>query len=47
MKVTPDREAPIMPKATRYQGDWRPAWKKSSFESDLPVKYEMSSNRQK
>ena len=32
IKVTPEREAPIMPKATMYQGDWRLAVKKV-FES--------------
>ena len=31
MNVTPDMLAPIMPKATIHQGDWRPARKKASL----------------
>jgi hypothetical protein len=27
MNVTPDKDDPIMPKATKYQGDWRLAVK--------------------
>jgi len=41
MKVTPDSDAPIIPKATRYQGDCLPALKKSTLESFFPVRYEM------
>ena len=29
IKVTPEMLAPIMPKATIHQGDWRPARKKA------------------
>ena len=38
VKVTPDNEAPTIPKATKYHGDDFPALKKSSLESFLPVK---------
>jgi hypothetical protein len=38
IKVTPESDAPIIPKATTYQGDFLPALKKSSLESFLPVK---------
>jgi hypothetical protein len=31
MNVTPDNEAPIMPYATTYQGDWRFPVKKESL----------------
>jgi len=33
-----------MPKATRYQGDFFPALKKSALESFFPVKYEIRRN---
>ena len=38
IKVTPDSEAPIIPKATTYQGDCFFALKKTALESSLPVK---------
>jgi hypothetical protein len=39
--VTPDNEAPIIPKATRYQGDCLLAVKKVLLSAFLEVKYEM------
>ena len=47
MKVTPDNDAPTIPKATKYQGDCFPALKKSSLESFLPVKYEIIKSKTK
>ena len=38
IKVTPDSEAPIIPKATKYQGADLLALKKASLESSFPVK---------
>ena len=38
INVTPERDAPIIPNATTYQGDFLFALKKVSFESFLPVK---------
>lgn len=47
IKVTPDKEAPIMPKATKYQGDCLFPVKKA-LASPLPeVKYEMRINKMK
>jgi len=41
MKVTPDNEAPIIPKATKYHGADLLALKKAALESSFPVKYEI------
>ena len=38
IKVTPDKEAPIIPKATKYHGADLLALKNASLESSLPVK---------
>ena len=40
IKVTPDREAPIMPNATKYHGALRFPKKKASFPALLLVKWE-------
>jgi hypothetical protein len=48
MNVTPDSDAPIMPKATKYQGELLLALKKASFPSSfLLIKYETRINRLK
>ena len=44
MKVTPDSEAPIIPKATRYQGDELSALKNVLLLAFLPVTNEISSS---
>ena len=41
IKVTPESDAPIIPKATIYQGDCLFALKKASLLSFFPVKNEM------
>ena len=47
MKVTPLSEVPIIPKATKYQGDWRLALK-NVCESPLPeVRNEIKKRRAK
>ena len=38
MKVTPEREAPTMPKATTYQGEDRSALKKVALVAPLAVR---------
>ena len=38
IKVIPDKEAPIIPKATMYHGDFLSPVKKESLEADLEVK---------
>jgi hypothetical protein len=47
MNVTPLKEAPIIPKATRYHGDCFPALKKSELLPPLLVKNEIISKRPK
>ena len=47
MKVTPDKEAPTIPKATRYQGEFELALKKASLESLFPVMYEITNSKPK
>jgi len=47
INVTPDSEAPTIPKATKYQGDLRPAIKKFSLPESLPVKYETTISSRK
>ncbi|GAA0188601.1 hypothetical protein GCM10009122_47480 [Fulvivirga kasyanovii] len=47
MKVTPDKEAPIIPKATKYQGDCRLAVKKVLESLLLVVVKEIVINRAK
>ena len=42
IKVTPDNEAPIMPKATTYQSDFRLPKKKASLFEFRLVKYEIT-----
>ena len=44
IKVTPDREAPIIPKATKYQGDELLALKNVLLFAFLPVINEINSN---
>lgn len=44
MKVTPDNEAPIMPKATKYQGDELLALKKVVLSAFFPVRKEIRIN---
>jgi hypothetical protein len=41
MNVTPDKEAPIIPKATKYQGDCRLAVKKVSVVAPREVSCEI------
>jgi hypothetical protein len=46
--VTPDREEPIMPKATIYQGDFRFPKKKAALpECRFPMKWEIKNNAPK
>ena len=45
-KVTPDNDAPIMPKATTYHGDWRLPRKKASL-PERPVSQEIKSKMPK
>ena len=47
MKVTPESEAPTIPKATTTQGAFLPALKKSALESFFPVKYEIRMSKKK
>jgi len=47
IKVTPDREAPIIPKATTNQGDFLSPRKKESFPAPFPDIQEMPSNKRK
>ena len=47
MKVTPESEAPIIPKATRYQGDCRFAVKNVSVSAPFDVNHEMVISRAK
>lgn len=42
INVIPDKEAPIIPKATKYQGADLFAKKKVSLLAPLPVKYEIA-----
>jgi hypothetical protein len=41
IKVTPDNEAPIIPKATKYHGDCLLAVKKVFVSAPFDVRYEM------
>jgi hypothetical protein len=47
MNVTPDNDAPIMPKATRYHGDCRLAVKNVVESAPFEVKKEIPINTQK
>ena len=47
IKVTPESVAPIIPKATTYQGDCLFPLKKVSLESFFPVKKETNSKSPK
>jgi len=47
MKVTPDKEALIIPNATMYQGDFRLPRKKASLFAFLPVKYDITTRTKK
>ena len=47
MKVTPDREAPTMPNATRYHGEVRLPVKKVSLSALRPVKKLIAINNPK
>lgn len=47
IKVTPDKEAPTIPKATTYQGDCLLPTKNPLLSAFLPVKYEINSKRAK
>ena len=47
INVTPESEAPIIPKATKYQGDELFALKKVLLSADLLVMYEMKNNKEK
>ena len=42
IKVTPDKDAPTIPKATRYHGELRLAVKNISFESSFDTKNEIT-----
>jgi hypothetical protein len=41
MNVTPDSEAPIIPNATRYHGDWRLPVKKVFVSAPFEVRTEI------
>ena len=45
--VTPEREAPTIPKATKYQGDFLSPTKKVSLLAPLLVKYMMPISKMK
>lgn len=47
MKVTPEREAPIIPNATTYQGDFLLPMKKDSLSAPREVTHETRINRKK
>jgi hypothetical protein len=47
MKVTPDIEAPTIPMATIYQGDFLLPMKKPSLSAPLLVKWEINRSRPK
>jgi len=47
IKVTPDNEAPIMPNATIYHGDFLLPRKKDSLLALREVRYAMNNNRNK
>jgi hypothetical protein len=47
MNVTPDKEAPIIPKATIYHGEFLLALKKSELESFFPVILAITTRRKK
>ena len=47
IKVTPDNEAPIIPKATIYQGDLRFPIKKELLSAFFDVRHEMIIKREK
>jgi hypothetical protein len=47
MNVTPEREAPIIPKATTYQGDLLLPIKKEALSAWRPVTWEMTRIRAK
>jgi hypothetical protein len=47
IKVTPDKDAPIIPKATTYQGDLRSPRKKASFPAPRPEIQEITSRSKK
>ena len=47
MNVTPDKEAPIIPKATIYHGEFLLALKKSELESFFPVILAIITRRKK
>jgi hypothetical protein len=47
IKVTPEREAPIIPNATTNQGDFRLARKKEALLAFFPVNQEMTNKIEK
>ena len=47
MKVTPDSDAPIMPNATIYHGDFLLPMKKDSLSAFLEVNHETSKRSEK
>jgi hypothetical protein len=47
INVTPDKDAPIIPKATMYQGDCLSPLKKEALLSDFPVIKEIPTNIKK
>ena len=47
IKVTPDKEVPIIPKATKYQGEELFALKKVLLLADFPVKNDISTRTPK
>lgn len=47
IKVTPESDAPIMPKATKYQGEELFALKKVELFAAFPVKIEIKINMEK
>lgn len=47
INVTPESDAPIIPKATKYQGDELFALKNVLLSADLLVMYEMKINKEK
>tara|TARA_X000000950_G_scaffold47597_2_gene55092 strand:- start:1511 stop:1687 length:177 start_codon:yes stop_codon:yes gene_type:complete len=47
INVIPDKEAPIIPKATTYHGDFLSPIKKDSLESDFEVKKDISNRTKK
>jgi len=47
IKVTPESDAPIIPNATKYQGEELFALKKVELFADFPVKKEIKINTEK